>query len=224
MKPKSIFLIRHSESIGNVNKSIYKHTPDYAVRITEKGKEQARAVGKELFRRIGNESMQFYVSTYFRTRETFQEIIKEAGSSECYVYYTPLTREQEWAGSLRVEGADMDSIQKERDEFGSFYYRFERGESCADVYTRISCFLDTMHRDFEKEDFPENVCLVLHGMSLRVLLMRWFHLSVEEFEVLKNPKNCCLIEMKLNQITGKYSLTEPLPVWDKPTHPYQLPI
>jgi broad specificity phosphatase PhoE len=77
----------------------------------------------------------------------------------------------------------------ERNEFSTFYYRIQDGESGADVYDRVSTFFETMFRDFERDDFPENVVIVTHGMTLRLFLMRWFHWSPEEFENVRNPYN-----------------------------------
>ena len=74
-----------------------------------------------------------------------------------------------------------------RDAYGTFYYRISEGESGADVYDRVSDFFGTLHRDFEKPDFPANALIVTHGMTLRLFLMRWFHWTVEEFEQLANP-------------------------------------
>ncbi|MCP4351656.1 MAG: histidine phosphatase family protein [Desulfobacterales bacterium] len=38
--------------------------------------------------------------------------------------------------------------------------------------------------------------IITHGVLLRLFLMRWFHWSVEEFENLKNPKNCQIVVME----------------------------
>lgn len=40
-QPKRIVLIRHAESIGNVDSSVYAHIPDNKLHITERGKQQA---------------------------------------------------------------------------------------------------------------------------------------------------------------------------------------
>jgi hypothetical protein len=47
-------------------------------------------------------------------------------------------------------------------------------------------------------------------MTLRMFLMRWFHWTVEEFETLRNPKNCEIVEMKLNPETNNYQLNSDL--------------
>jgi broad specificity phosphatase PhoE len=102
-----------------------------------------------------------------------------------------------------------EDVEVERDSYGHFYYRFDGGESCADVYDRVSDFMGTMHRDFQKKDFPRNVIIVTHGMTMRLFLMRWFHASVEEFEQWGNPKNCEYYLLKLMD-NEKYELVTPL--------------
>lgn len=220
MKSHNIFLVRHGESVGNVNKSIYNDLPDYALELTEKGREQADNVGKELSKIIpNNESVHFYVSSLWRTRQTFLQIQKYFNN---YSYYEdPRLREQEWCTNLESTEEYRELIEEYRDNYGSFYYRFIKGgESCADVYDRVSDFLNTLYRDFEKPDFPRNVIIVSHGMAIRVFLMRFFHCSVEEFETWRNPKNCEYFKLELNEATDKYTLVTPLKIY-LPIHKYQ---
>jgi broad specificity phosphatase PhoE len=214
MKPKNIVLVRHGQSEGNVNKEIYKTKPDYALRLTPTGIQQAQQAGNILFERLGMSLPQFYISPFWRTRDTYHEIRKawnQSHGTDLFknFYEDPRLREQEWHGSLPVDGYDQDA-EKDRDEFGHFYYRFNGGESCADVFDRVSDFMNTLNRDFEKPQFPDNCVIVTHGMTLRVFLMRWFHLSVEEFERFANPKNCELVCLHLDENTNKYRLISTL--------------
>ena len=101
------------------------------------------------------------------------------------------------------------SIRQERDEYGTFYFRIQDGESGADVFDRTSTFLETMYRDFNKPDYPENTLIVTHGLTLRIFLMRWLHWSVEEYENVKNPKNCEVLILEQNS-AGKYELITPV--------------
>lgn len=207
MKPKRIFLVRHGESEGNVDVSIYKTVPDYALQLTEKGKQQSIEAGQKLKEQIKHEDVAFYVSPMWRTRMTFEGIAKSFKNNKITVKEDPRLREQEW-GHLRDVEENKD-YNTERDRFGIFYYRFQHGESGADVYDRISDFLGTLFRDFEKDDFPQNAVLVTHGLSIRLFLMRWFHYTVEEFEEIKNPYNCQIFTMEL-QPNGKYKLLDTL--------------
>ncbi|MDX1958226.1 MAG: histidine phosphatase family protein [Leptospiraceae bacterium] len=203
MKPNKIFLIRHGESEGNVNRNIYSTKPDYKLLLTEKGKLQATEAGKKINNLLGSESLFCYVSPIWRTRETFQLLQKELVSSNIQIREEPRIREQEWGHLRTIE--ECEKVDKERDEYGTFYFRIPDGESAADVYDRVSDFMGTLHRDFEKESFPNNVLIVTHGMTLRLFIMKWFHLSVEEFELLSNPKNCELIILEKNELE-KYNL------------------
>jgi broad specificity phosphatase PhoE len=205
VKPQRIFLLRHGQSIGNIDRSIYERVPDYAVPLTPEGKEQARQAGIKLKSIINDETVQFYVSPYYRTRETFKEVKANFAPDRFSFQEDPRLREQEWTTHLREKGETL-KIEKERDRIGTFYYRFPHGEAISDCYLRAASFLDTLFRDFEKEDFAQNVVIVGHGMQNRVLLMKFFHLTVEEFELLRNPKNGSFYLLKL-QPNGKYKLS-----------------
>jgi broad specificity phosphatase PhoE len=213
MKPTNIFLIRHGESTGNVDKTIYETTPDWKVPLTETGKAQALVAAESLYKDISHTSLTtaFYVSPWHRARQT-AEIIKTALENKgisIYKYHEdPRLREQDWGNCRSVE--HNKELIKERDIQGTFFYRMETGESGADVYDRISTFFDTLHRDYEKLDFPSNVVIVSHGITIRVFLMRFFHWTVEEFELLHNPKNCQIYKMQYDKSIEKYKLITPM--------------
>ena len=219
MKPQNIFLIRHGQSEGNLVKSTYLSKPDYAFELTAKGRHQAREAGKQLLKQIAG-SAQIYCSPYWRTRQTFQEaasVLEENGITYTY-YEDPRLREQEWGSSFNKQN---DNLDYERDRYGHFYYRIKDGESCADVFDRVSDFMNTLHRDFEKPFYPENVIIFTHGMTMRLFLMRWFHWSVEEFERVANPENCKIIHLKREKDSEHFSLKTKLRHYEKSKHPYQ---
>lgn len=202
-KPNNIILIRHGESEGNKDRKVYKTKQDYKLSLTPKGVEQAKLAGSNLYGFLGGSNVQFYVSPFERTRQTYNEIVKFFPNSR--YYESPELREQEWSTRFRVDEEFTHDIEKERDKFGTFFYRFKNGESVADCHSRVSIFLNTMFRDFEKFDFPENCVIVGHGMLNRVFLMRWFHMKYEDFETIRNPKNCEMYVLE-KQMDGKYKL------------------
>jgi broad specificity phosphatase PhoE len=207
MRPKRIILVRHGESEGNLDKTRYLNTQDFALRLTPTGIEQAKQAGLQIKELLGDEKVYTYLSPFFRTRETFQYIRESIDNNIVKAIEDPRIREQDW-GHLRHPD-DNKGIIEERDNFSVFYYRIPDGESGADVYDRVSSFFDTLHRDFEKFDFPDNALIVSHGLTMRLFLMRWFHWSVEEFESLHNPKNCQIIIME-KQTDNSYKLTSEL--------------
>lgn len=207
MKPKRMFLVRHGESAGNADRKQYERVPDYALNLTPKGVEQARRAGQEIKRLVGSETLQVYLSPYYRTRQTYHYIRESVAANVVGAFEDPRLREQDW-GHLRSPEAS-EEISRERDKYSSFYYRIPDGESGADVYDRVSTFLETMHRDFDKPDYAQNALVVTHGLTLRLFLMRWFHWSVEEFEALRNPHNCQIVVMHQGS-EGRYTLLSKL--------------
>lgn len=208
MRPHRIILVRHGESEGNFDRNTYAQKQDYKLLLTPLGEQQADEAGKKLQALIGDERILFYVSPLWRTRMTFEHIAKHFDKSQYRWKEDPRLREQEW-GHFRDLKANIQ-IDDERNKFGTFYYRIKDGESCADVYDRVSDFMHSMYRDFEKPKFPENAVIVSHGMTVRLFLMRWFHWTVEEFETLRNPKNAEFIVMEQDELTGKYKLVTEL--------------
>jgi broad specificity phosphatase PhoE len=208
-KPKRIILVRHGQSIGNADKTVFQHTADHSLYLTDKGIEQAQQAGKELYELLGESPIRAYISPYKRTRMTFENI--KLGGPKLNVVKAsedPRIREQDF-GHLRPIDA-FELIDKERTAYGTFFYRIPNGgESGADTFDRVSGFLDTLWRDFEKPDYPENALIISHGLTIRLFCMRWFHWSVEQFEKLRNVMNCEKIILQLNDKTNKYELITP---------------
>ncbi len=207
MKPKRILLIRHAKSDGNADKKQYETLPDYALNLTSEGVDQARQAGIEIRQLLGDEKVYVYLSPYYRTRQTYACIRESLEANIVKAIEDPRLREQDWGHLRRLE--DNEEIIQARDSFSPFYYRIPDGESGADVYDRLSTFLETLHRDFEKPSYPPNVLIITHGIALRLFLMRWFHWSVEEFENLRNPRNCQIVIMQQTP-DGHYALLEEL--------------
>lgn len=220
MHPKRIILIRHGLSEGNEDSKINSQKPDYTLKLSEEGIIQAGVAGINLKNIINEETIFFYISPYWRTRMTFEQIISKFPKEKYKLIEDPRLREQEW-GHLR-SAKDTKIIEEERDAYGPFYFRFPDGESGADVYDRICSFFGTLFRDFEKENFPENAVIINHGMTIRLFIMKWFHLSVEDYEKLANPENCQLIVLE-RENNGKYILKNELKL-HQVKHNFQRPI
>lgn len=201
MRPNNIYIFRHGQSEGNVDKEVYFTKPDYALDLTEKGMEQAYVLGRSMNHWLKGEKIAFYTSYHFRARQTLDNVLLSLKDEQVYCIHQDVRlREQEWGNF--GEGNDCGD---ERDRFGSFFYRFNKGESGADVHDRCSLFLETLYRDFKKEDYPKNVGISCHGFLARVLVMRWLHANPEEFESWKNPSNCQVIKLIKNS-KDKYEL------------------
>lgn len=217
-RPRRIILVRHGESVGNVDESAYTRVADPKIALTEKGKAQAEECGKRIRQMIDQNELDadwqvyFYVSPYTRTLQTLQFLGRAFDRSRIAgVTKEPRLREQDFGNfqdreKMRVEKAV-------RLLYGRFFYRFPNGESAADVYDRITGFRETLRADIDHGRFQPpgqrsqnmNIVMVSHGLTLRVFLMRWYKWTVEQFEGLNNLGNGGMMVMEKGY-GGRYSL------------------
>ncbi|CAL9421168.1 2,3-bisphosphoglycerate-dependent phosphoglycerate mutase [Streptomyces sp. enrichment culture] len=213
-RPRRIVLVRHGESTGNLDDSVYEREPDHALGLTEQGRREAERAGEKLREVFGRERVSVYVSPYRRTHETLRAF--RLDSDLIRVREEPRLREQDWGNWQDREDVRLQKAY--RDAYGHFFYRFAQGESGADVYDRVGGFLESLFRSFEAPDHPPNVLLVTHGLAMRLFCMRWFHWTVAEFESLSNPGNGEIRMLVLGE-DGKYRLDRPFDRWRDP-EPY----
>jgi broad specificity phosphatase PhoE len=212
--PRRIVLIRHGESQGNEDDTVYQRVPDHALELTAEGLRQAERAGARLREVFGGERVQAFVSPYRRTWRTYRALGLDPELTTARE--EPRLREQDWGNWQDI--GDIHRQRRARDSYGHFFYRFAMGESGADVHDRVGTFMETLHRAFAEPDFPPNVLLVTHGLTMRLFCMRWFHWTVEEFETLANPANG-ETRMLLRDKNGRYHLDRPFERWVTPCPP-----
>lgn len=185
-------LVRHGLSQANTGEADPLVLGDFRIPLSAIGIGQARAAGAK----IGPEflsSALIYTSPYLRARQTLHGLLEGAGlplepDKMPKVYEDPRLREVDHGY------VDVQSQQEMRERHGWFYYRYSGGESPADCYDRTSGFLEGMMRQVTRKGC-KSVLLVTHGLTLRCFVMRFLHLSVEEFERIHNPANCDIITL-----------------------------
>ena len=181
-----IRLIRHGESLANTN-VVDPHTEgDFHVRLSERGIEQARTLSGRIQRDFIESSL-IYSSPYRRARETLQILLDDHGLAPM-VYEDPLLREHDRGYQ------DEESQLEMRRAHGWFYYRHKGGESPADVYLRASVFLESLYREIGRSR-KRNVLIVAHGMFIRCFVMRFLHLTHEDFLKMIDPQNTDIVSI-----------------------------
>ncbi len=187
-RPLFMKLVRHGQSLANVNAIDPQQAGDFRTPLTDLGLSQARTAGESIGHDFVAGSL-VYLSPYWRTRQTLDALLEGAQATReqpLSVYEDPRLREQDHGyGNIK------DQEQK-RATHGWFYYRYEGGESPADCYDRTSGFLESMMRQMERRD-ASRVIIVTHGMALRCFVMRFMRLSIEEFEEIDNPENGAVV-------------------------------
>jgi broad specificity phosphatase PhoE len=196
-KPIDLVIVRHGQSEANIIQHAEKHggvdpdqlkkvyeRPDFAQRLSERGREQAFKAGEWLRSNKMHPSHfdERYVSPYYRTMETAALL-----GPECE--WLPEVRliERDWGiyGSTPMETRVKKFIDTERmREDSSFFVRFDNGESIADVVYRVRDFIGTLDREMG----DKRVLAVSHGELMwamrfvveRMLPQKWQELDKDE--------------------------------------------
>lgn len=194
-----IKLMRHGLSGANTGEEDLTKIPDHKIRVVEAGIPALRKSGKKVGARYLRKAA-VYLSPYNRTRQSLREALVGAGLLEnatdelpFEVIEDPRLREIEhgYEGQLGI-----DEQKALRDLHAYFWYRLRGGESPADGYDRISDFLGSFWRHAKRRKFKK-VFIVSHGLTIRVFVMRFFHLTVEEFDLMRSPENADVITIGL---------------------------
>ncbi len=176
-----IKLVRHGESAANTRELDPKTHGDHRIPLTERGREQAAAAGRQIGAAF-LEGALVYTSPYLRARQTLEAVLAAAGGGGTRVYEDPRLREVDHGY------ADVKEQESLRERHGWFYYRYQGGESPADCYDRVSGFLESLMRQVERRA-ASRVLIVTHGLAMRCFVMRFMRMTVEDFERMRNPHN-----------------------------------
>jgi broad specificity phosphatase PhoE len=203
-----IILLRHAQSLGNVDELAYTRIPDHALPLTSLGERQARESGPAVRAMLGAAPVAAYVSPYVRAIRTF-ELLGVADLIR-FVVPEPRLREQDW-GNLQ-DPVEQEVQKQKRHEFGHFFYRLAHGESGADVDDRVASFLNELEQRVAKDpDHPDTALVVSHGLTMRLLCRRMFDWTIDLFESLSNPDYCA--PRVLSHDGKRWSLDKPFEQW-----------
>ncbi|MBN8951012.1 MULTISPECIES: phosphoglycerate mutase family protein [unclassified Rhizobium] len=198
-----IFLVRHGESLGNIDDRAYRQFGDHNVPLTEWGYRQVLTAGQAISAYLKElpsaelRRLSVWYSPFLRTRQSkdaLLEILPPELIEDVREDY--LLREQDFglfteiydhAEQKRKFPDEFEKWARLRNNNGKFYARPPDGESRADVAQRVRLFLQTVMHDAESG--RNNVIIVGHGVTNRAFEMNFLHHPVDWFERSDNPGN-----------------------------------
>merc|ERR1719319_1256543 len=156
---------------------------------------------------VYDDQLGVYVSPYLRTRQTLQGLL-DGGladyADETRIWESQYLTEMDW-GLFEGEGWKQSETQRlpeyernanKRAKKGKFYARCPNGESVKDVVTRVDLFAGRLQRRYLNSNYKCNTFVVVsHGVTVRALIMRWFHLTPGWYEQSTNHPNCSVYEI-----------------------------
>lgn len=195
----NLYVIRHGESEHNVDRTVMSHTHDSQHSLTEIGQSQVKKTA-EFMQTIVNANTVLFTSPYLRTIQTAQAI-HSLLPDQMPFYENPLLREWE-LGNLYDFTNRTPEAKKEFKAAGQFYFRYQNGESLADVYLRATMFMHTVIERVKRQQRYENVVIVTHAAFIQMLLTHLMNLPVEELKGFKPVENASVI--KINETNGDF--------------------
>lgn len=93
-------VLRHGESEGNTNKQLFAAIPDWKQHLTEKGRHQAFETGRKIRKMIGDKRVGFFISPYYRARETCYQV--RPGKLHCCLGVLTLATTIVWCMVIRL--------------------------------------------------------------------------------------------------------------------------
>jgi 2,3-bisphosphoglycerate-dependent phosphoglycerate mutase len=210
-----ILLVRHGESLGNVDPAVHATTADHAVPLSDRGREQAREAGRRLAAYLEQRAdgehrhVRLWVSPYLRTRQTADALQETAGPWITDRVEHVLLCEQQFGLFDGIPEEELpERFPREFAHYdmqcrfgGKFWARMPMGESRFDVAQRIHQAFGTFQRDAVGHGIRDLV-VICHGVTLRAFVMMWCHLSPEWFEHEPNPQNAAIRLLERSEDRG----------------------
>ncbi|WVQ67006.1 uncharacterized protein L199_005198 [Kwoniella botswanensis] len=200
LKPRSIYLSRHGESMYNVEGKIGGDSD-----LSPRGWEYARALPALVRDNIGDGPLEVWTSTLQRTQQT--------GSFLPFEKKTWKSLDELDAGVC--DGMTYEEIEEKypedyesRDE-DKFNYRYRGGESYRDVVVRLEPVIMELERQ-------ENILIIAHQAILRCLYAYFHGKTQEELPYIKIPLHT-LIKIS-PRAYGCHEERYPLPIAAVDTH------
>lgn len=197
----TFLLVRHGQSITNVNRELHKRICDPAVFLTRKGHNQAKMAGEAIMKFISDDrnavsKIRIMRSTYTRAIQTSEEILGKLKNSTIPIDVKDLDRLRElefgYVGALRDKLDHVEWLQNIlRYQGFKFFATRYGGESPASMEPRVRLAIDAMYRDFA-ENKIDCFIVVCHGLTMRVLIKCLMNYDNEWYEKEMNPDNCSI--------------------------------
>jgi len=104
---------------------------------------------------LDGKNVTVWSSPYKRSRKTSELIMSQVYGASIRHKEDPRLREQDWGNFYTEDEALRKKEDRKRHSY--FFYRIQDGESGADVYDRISTFLETIYRDFKTDKWTDTL-------------------------------------------------------------------
>lgn len=205
----NLFLIRHGQSIVNVDREFMTQTPNMLGDLTELGRHQAALTGEYLAQELKNRFISkskivVWNSPYLRTTQTANIIkqkldekgIKYIAKESIYLAERQFGLLDNHAEIETTHKAEIDHYRMHVQQGEDFWVRPPLGESPFDMCLRIDSFIQSHLKSSRDENTSKQThVFVAHGAWLRGFMMMYQELTYKEYLAMPNPGNAALFEV-----------------------------
>lgn len=187
-KLKKLFVMRHAESLEDIDKTAYERVADEDMPLSDHGRDEAMAFGREFAQNLGLiKRIQLILSPSKRVLETANLIVSCMPPGIKWSLATEhLIEKQHWGN---VTTQNRSQIERDRYREGVLRYKFPGGESGAEYLSRFDLFARRLKHTMDEQD-DDLFLVITHGFELRVLLKSLLEWSEDYFEMLAHPLHC----------------------------------
>lgn len=191
----NLYLVRHGQSVGNVDHTEYIRTDDSLIELTSLGKEQCVAVAQELNWKLkANEQTVVLCSSPYARATASAEIIQSNLDFDAEIYIVDELKERKLGSLVSEIDWSVTLTPKDIAENPKLHwnYRPKDGESYADTYARAQQFYTDLLGSCEEHNIV-NVIVVSHYVFLQTLIMVIDNLSQEDWPFMEPIDNAEII-------------------------------
>lgn len=141
----NLYLVRHGESEGNLDHSIYEKVPNEEVNLTKKGIREIKKTAKQIKKNLNRSSIYLITSPFRRTMNSSKIIAKELNIKENLIIQEPLLSEVSYGFATGADNLysyiNASPIERRLARQNYIHYYPERGESQLDLFVRVGLFV-----------------------------------------------------------------------------------
>ena len=206
MALKSIFLIRHAESVEDVDPTLHV-VKDEEVSLTDPGKAQLVDLGETWATRFASENnLEVYLSPSQRALETWQ-IFSPYFPNPQTIQMDSRIRNLNW-GDTNIE--NRSQVEAERYKAGVLRYQFPGGDNTPNYVRKINQLVKKAVSTRKEDSSPKHIVIVTHGFPLRIIARYLLRIGDAEFKWLRNPPNGYCLEITYDINLDQFTATTPL--------------
>ena len=215
-KPRRLLVMRHAESLEDIDKTAYERIADEDMPLSEHGREQAEIFGSRFVSSFGPCAfLRIVLSPSKRVLETAEILVSRLPASIKWSLATDhLIAKQNW-GNVTIH--NRSEIERERYRVGVLRYQFPGGESGNEMLFRFDLFVKRLSLAMSDLSAEETVLVISHGFEMRVLLKSLLGWNEDFFESLAHPQHCEIKRLAFDN--GSFVLLDEMTRYDHSKNP-----